>query len=176
MCKLYQRWGRQAVWPLSKSPTLPLYYKSLPATALHWKIFPICTVQLLWPSPVEASSSLARLCLARLCPPTCTKWGKENDSRPSKPWLCQALSLTHLGKVSLCQCPPSPHLWGSSRSSTTLRFPILRQIQFEAVLSGFGVSQNLWQVGGELWKLKAKVGLQGRHHEPDLDEGWYLAP
>ena len=89
MCKLYQRWGRQAVWPLSKSPTLPLYYKSLPATALHWKIFPICTVQLLWPSPVEASSSLARLCLARLCPPTCTKWGKETDSRPSKPWLCQ---------------------------------------------------------------------------------------
>ena len=65
MCKLYQRWGRQAVWPLSKSLTLPLYYKSLPATALHWKIFPICTVQLLWPSPVEASSSLARLCLAK---------------------------------------------------------------------------------------------------------------
>ena len=44
VCKLYQRWGRQAVWPLTAlapaapAAALPSYYKSLPATAAHWQI------------------------------------------------------------------------------------------------------------------------------------------
>ena len=76
MCKLYQRWGRQAVWPLSKSPTLPLYYKSLPATALENLSNLHCTVALAFTCGGVKQSGQTLL-------------SKETDSRPSRPRLCQ---------------------------------------------------------------------------------------